>query len=115
MVCCCCIHTSPEGIARNGESSPRAGPGKTESTHQQKRQWLGNSRSRLPRVMACHPRCGVWSCVCASRRVSMSHHAVAVRRKELMESVIERSEEHTSELQSHLNLVCRLLLEKKKT
>src|SRR5260370_5777098 len=27
---------------------------------------------------------------------------------------ILRSEEHTSELQSHLNLVCRLLLEKKK-
>src|SRR5260370_25774906 len=25
----------------------------------------------------------------------------------------ERSEEHTSELQSHLNLVCRLLLQKK--
>src|SRR5467141_2022880 len=28
--------------------------------------------------------------------------------------VCSRSEEHTSELQSHLNLVCRLLLEKKK-
>src|SRR5260370_36612807 len=28
--------------------------------------------------------------------------------------LIGRSEEHTSELQSHLNLVCRLLLEKKK-
>src|SRR5260370_30040688 len=27
---------------------------------------------------------------------------------------VPRSEEHTSELQSHLNLVCRLLLEKKK-
>src|SRR5579864_8836439 len=27
---------------------------------------------------------------------------------------IIRSEEHTSELQSHVNLVCRLLLEKKK-
>src|SRR5260370_9752631 len=26
--------------------------------------------------------------------------------------VVKRSEEHTSELQSHLNLVCRLLLEK---
>src|SRR5690242_20938775 len=26
-----------------------------------------------------------------------------------------RSEEHTSELQSHVNIVCRLLLEKKKT
>src|SRR5260370_32485877 len=29
-------------------------------------------------------------------------------------SAPSRSEEHTSELQSHLNLVCRLLLEKKK-
>src|SRR5260370_15056653 len=28
-------------------------------------------------------------------------------------SPLARSEEHTSELQSHLNLVCRLLLEKK--
>src|SRR5690242_21540324 len=27
---------------------------------------------------------------------------------------MRRSEEHTSELQSHVNLVCRLLLEKKK-
>src|SRR5690242_21131491 len=32
----------------------------------------------------------------------------------LMKSSGERSEEHTSELQSHVNLVCRLLLEKKK-
>src|SRR5438034_9956819 len=30
-------------------------------------------------------------------------------------SARERSEEHTSELQSHSDLVCRLLLEKKKT
>src|SRR5258706_1920803 len=29
--------------------------------------------------------------------------------------ILERSEEHTSELQSLTNLVCRLLLEKKKT
>src|SRR5438477_4865008 len=29
-------------------------------------------------------------------------------------NLIARSEEHTSELQSHVNLVCRLLLEKKK-
>src|SRR5438477_7032955 len=28
-------------------------------------------------------------------------------------TVFDRSEEHTSELQSHVNLVCRLLLEKK--
>src|SRR5574337_1607117 len=30
------------------------------------------------------------------------------------QSILKRSEEHTSELQSPLNLVCRLLLEKKK-
>src|SRR4051812_49825235 len=35
-------------------------------------------------------------------------HADAVQRRAW------RSEEHTSELQSHVNLVCRLLLEKKK-
>src|SRR6266571_4971204 len=29
-------------------------------------------------------------------------------------AALARSEEHTSELQSHVNLVCRLLLEKKK-
>src|SRR5260370_32215952 len=31
-----------------------------------------------------------------------------------LDGIAGRSEEHTSELQSHLNLVCRLLLEKKK-
>src|SRR5260370_18347288 len=38
-----------------------------------------------------------------------------IARATLTVSVEERSEEHTSELQSHLNLVCRLLLEKKKS
>src|SRR5690606_41765516 len=33
---------------------------------------------------------------------------------QLLKKEIERSEEHTSELQSRENLVCRLLLEKKK-
>src|SRR5260370_12459611 len=46
--------------------------------------------------------------------------SLPVRQGVLVKSVdlggrrIIRSEEHTSELQSHLNLVCRLLLEKKK-
>src|SRR5690242_21161765 len=39
-------------------------------------------------------------------------HRSAQREDQLMETL--RSEEHTSELQSHVNLVCRLLLEKKK-
>src|SRR5580698_11456779 len=37
-----------------------------------------------------------------------------VRRRLLQPRKAARSEEHTSELQSHVNLVCRLLLEKKK-
>src|SRR5690242_21297915 len=36
------------------------------------------------------------------------------RAERLMEVISTESEEHTSELQSHVNLVCRLLLEKKK-
>src|SRR5260370_29772547 len=39
---------------------------------------------------------------------------LARSRRPRFSSTIARSEEHTSELQSHLNLVCRLLLEKKK-
>src|SRR6266571_8915324 len=39
------------------------------------------------------------------------HHGARVP---LAERLGGRSEEHTSELQSHVNLVCRLLLEKKK-
>src|SRR5256885_14864753 len=35
--------------------------------------------------------------------------------KEQLHKKMQRSEEHTSELQSPCNLVCRLLLEKKKT
>src|SRR5438034_4215430 len=38
--------------------------------------------------------------------------AVVVRR--IAPADVDRSEEHTSELQSHSDLVCRLLLEKKK-
>src|SRR5260370_4086744 len=41
------------------------------------------------------------------QRLFRHHHRLAGR-------AAVRSEEHTSELQSHLNLVCRLLLEKKK-
>src|SRR5690242_21526250 len=45
--------------------------------------------------------------------------AVRPRRRRIKPMTVRarvfRSEEHTSELQSHVNLVCRLLLEKKKT
>src|SRR2546427_8153464 len=45
----------------------------------------------------------------AARQRSNRRSRALVRKKE-----IARSEEHTSELQSQSNLVCRLLLEKKK-
>src|SRR5260370_3305334 len=44
--------------------------------------------------------------------VKALHDAIEAKSSEWADVV--RSEEHTSELQSHLNLVCRLLLEKKK-
>src|SRR2546430_6070058 len=46
----------------------------------------------------------VRACVAAPRRCCLPAHECTSR----------RSEEHTSELQSQSNLVCRLLLEKKK-
>src|SRR5438477_7826325 len=46
------------------------------------------------------------SCSSSIRSASAAIHGWTTSRK--------RSEEHTSELQSHVNLVCRLLLEKKK-
>src|SRR2546422_7743751 len=45
---------------------------------------------------------------------SEDEHREAVRISELRQQGDQRSEEHTSELQSRLHLVCRLLLEKKK-
>src|SRR5690606_41934621 len=63
--------------------------------------------------------------VCSALAVSESNHSFRrVKRKKrrsheesnelLVSSPKPRSEEHTSELQSRENLVCRLLLEKKK-
>src|SRR5947207_11584144 len=46
------------------------------------------------------------------RAAAPYHHGKAARRNFLRWT--GRSEEHTSELQSHSDLVCRLLLEKKK-
>src|SRR5260370_32585340 len=57
------------------------------------------------RAMAYAPPC--------PRRTSLSSSARPAHQLRVL-LVGLRSEEHTSELQSHLNLVCRLLLEKKK-
>src|SRR5438477_732414 len=51
----------------------------------------------------------------SSKSVKSTAQACPVRSRERAKSTRapSRSEEHTSELQSHVNLVCRLLLEKK--
>src|SRR2546421_6986169 len=55
------------------------------------------------------------------RGAPLTNHLVYARRPTIFRGAramwqgIERSEEHTSELQSRSDLVCRLLLEKKKT
>src|SRR2546422_5657081 len=54
-------------------------------------------------------------CACASARTSASGARLTTRaRCSSLIRISSRSEEHTSELQSRLHLVCRLLLEKKK-
>src|SRR5438876_2305859 len=44
----------------------------------------------------------------------LADHVVAAERDRQRQRLNRRSEEHTSELQSPVHLVCRLLLEKKK-
>src|SRR2546422_1686162 len=55
----------------------------------------------LDRAAVAHERYEHGVCACLPERMAPAH--------------CFRSEEHTSELQSRLHLVCRLLLEKKKT
>src|SRR5260370_13191663 len=61
---------------------------------------IANSRANSESVSS--PRAKRASCSCLNGVVNSRRPSAP------------RSEEHTSELQSHLNLVCRLLLEKKK-
>src|SRR2546430_6885667 len=48
------------------------------------------------------------------QRSSLTGGVVRSGRRSAIGGLFQRSEEHTSELQSQSNLVCRLLLEKKK-
>src|SRR5688572_31544607 len=60
-----------------------------------------------------------WTLLDDHSRFALGLEACADERQETvtaqLTAVFRRSEEHTSELQSQSNLVCRLLLEKKKT
>src|SRR5947207_6923107 len=49
-----------------------------------------------------------------SKQIELPAGELAIAQRKLPDVFTSRSEEHTSELQSHSDLVCRLLLEKKK-
>src|SRR5471032_3501235 len=66
--------------------------------------WLSSTATRNP--LPCNPH--------ASARPTIPPPAITTS-KDCILYPVRRSEEHTSELQSHHDLVCRLLLEKKKT
>src|SRR2546430_3685258 len=63
---------------------------------------LFRSPRSLSRIQVCRPH-------------RKRHHHKCTPTSHLLAPGFARSEEHTSELQSQSNLVCRLLLEKKKT
>src|SRR2546429_886642 len=69
--------------------------------------------SRLPCFERARPR-GAWRDRRRESRRSLGQKfGATIARQAEKESHGNRSEEHTSELQSRLHLVCRLLLEKK--
>src|SRR5687768_17672899 len=57
---------------------------------------------------------GIASCFDGARTHAAGDLLDGLGRAHVDEDALRRSEEHTSELQSRLHLVCRLLLEKKK-
>src|SRR5687768_18152786 len=76
---------------------------------------LGRVIVRSPTGSGCGVAAGAWAAggPCSSEQGSPPWRR-RVRRARTARSSVPRSEEHTSELQSRLHLVCRLLLEKKK-
>src|SRR2546427_750808 len=107
-----CFYTTAHGCVALGAWSARAA---VSFQARCCRAMRGTARTRAC-VYGC---CGAWNSCCGAPRSTMrpslstmasSHRCWTTARSWLM----NRSEEHTSELQSQSNLVCRLLLEKKK-
>src|SRR3989442_2602673 len=93
---------------RVGKYGPKASAGKA-SASRFPRVANGSSCERVPHASIWPPLPGGSNSRCST---TMSTACGSSARRP--ESAEERSEEHTSELQSRPHLVCRLLLEKKK-
>ena len=72
------------------------------------------TKRELEHLMLCF--C-TFCCLLKGKRLSLQNIFVIVLKegkiRKLLKTLLTRSEEHTSELQSPMYLVCRLLLEKK--
>src|SRR2546426_8805480 len=66
------------------------------------------------KLVAHNCRTAGWGCLDCKRVLADNMIAALTPIRERARALQARSEEHTSELQSPCNLVCRLLLEKKK-
>src|SRR5207237_4208233 len=82
------------------------------------REWSGEHDQRSTGFRRLLQHAGIESCggprSGIERRLADGSARGGAQLWSLAKLLRRRSEEHTSELQSHLNLVCRLLLEKKK-
>src|SRR5260370_24834505 len=94
----CCIRAAadPPNMKTSAANKPA-------TTDQRKR----TASSNIP--MAPTSR---WKSSILSNQYIVGLFTSSIRPNAKGEKIIDRSEEHTSELQSHLNIVCRLLLEK---
>src|SRR2546422_6129317 len=89
----------------NSANTPDPETGQAVAQHPPERRYVYNGESSGPRVNDILPR----SNRPVRRRKRSPFNIIAA-----LVAISLRSEEHTSELQSRLHLVCRLLLEKKK-
>src|SRR2546422_6559969 len=111
--------SAPEAGCSRASSRPRAR--RTRSTERWKTVLSGREKYTSSKMQRC---CGLAgsrgrsssSSPCRRKNSpgSTSRYGVAPMMSSAHVSDATRSEEHTSELQSRLHLVCRLLLEKKK-
>src|SRR5256885_6486905 len=99
------MFTGLEGKAAGAWAWPRAG---TRATVAVSRVAAMRCRLDMVREAGTVKQAALQGAACCGTEESKKWQAGRPRK-------VERSEEHTSELQSPCNLVCRLLLEKKKT
>src|SRR3989449_5760703 len=97
------------GLAYNQKPDPATSAEEPPSTDDAFAEWDDPST-----IAAVEQALGLFGSVIRLEADPLFPQQVALARPDLVFNMAERSEEHTSELQSRLHLVCRLLLEKKK-